>query len=220
MLEVISTHPGLAAALLVSGAAVGVLVAGLVLPGPKRVRQLEEELEKVQKEHESYRSGVTAHFKTTAELVGEMTQSYKAVYDHLAYGAQSLCGEYDALTLAYGAQSLCGEYDALTSSVFGPSRIIHDPKVAVGETLSGQPESAATPPDVAGESTPNTGDPTPSAPTATSDADKECLPESLAQSFSMGDGHGLDTGADTSEQSIAHASSTEPRPPTERGTTV
>jgi uncharacterized membrane-anchored protein YhcB (DUF1043 family) len=204
MLEVISTHPGLAAALLVSGAAVGVLVAGLVLPGPKRVRQLEEELEKVQKEHESYRSGVTAHFKTTAELVGEMTQSYKAVYDHLAYGAQSLCGEYDALT----------------SSVFGPSRIIHDPKVAVGETLSGQPESAATPPDVAGESTPNTGDPTPSAPTATSDADKECLPESLAQSFSMGDGHGLDTGADTSEQSIAHASSTEPRPPTERGTTV
>jgi uncharacterized membrane-anchored protein YhcB (DUF1043 family) len=204
MLEVISAHPGLAAALLVSGAAVGVLVAGLVLPGPKRVRQLEEELEKVQKEHESYRSGVTAHFKTTAELVGEMTQSYKAVYDHLAYGAQSLCGEYDALT----------------SSVFGPSRIIHDPKVAVGETLSGQPESAATPPDVAGESTPNTGDPTPSAPTATSDADKECLPESLAQSFSMGDGHGLDTGADTSEQSIAHASSTEPRPPTERGTTV
>lgn len=204
MLEVISAHPGLAAALLVSGAAVGVLVAGLVLPGPKRVRQLEEELEKVQKDHESYRSGVTAHFKTTAELVGEMTQSYKAVYDHLAYGAQSLCGEYDALT----------------SSVFGPSRIIHDPKVAVGETLSGQSVSAAAPPDVAGESTPNADDPTPSVPTATSEADKECPPESLAQSFSMGEGHDVDTGADTSEPSIAHASSTEARPPTERGTTV
>jgi uncharacterized membrane-anchored protein YhcB (DUF1043 family) len=204
MLEVISAHPGLATVLLVSGAAIGVLVAAAVLPGPKRVRQLEEELEKAQKEHESYRSGVTAHFKTTAELVGEMTQSYKAVYDHLAHGAQSLCGEYDALT----------------SSVFGLSRIIHDPKVAVGETLVGQSDSAAARPDSADDSAPDATDPTPPAPTANTEADNESGPESLAQSFSMGDGHDLDTGNDTSEQSIAHASSAEPDPPAERGTTA
>jgi len=84
------------------------------------VRQLEDQLEKEQKEHQAYRSGVTTHFQKTAELVGKMTDSYKAVYDHLAYGSQTLCGDYDALT----------------SSVFGPPRIIHDPKIAVGETVT------------------------------------------------------------------------------------
>ena len=119
MVEVINANVGLVAALFISRAALGVIVARFTLPGPKRVAQLEERLDKAEKEHEVYRAGVTTHFKTTAELVGEMTQSYKAVYDHLAHGAQSLCGEYDALT----------------SSVFGASRIIHDPKVAIGETL-------------------------------------------------------------------------------------
>jgi hypothetical protein len=118
MLEIISASPGFTAALLLTGLALGLLIARLVLPGPKRVRELEDQLEKAHKEHQAYRGCVTTHFRTTAELVGKMTDSYKAVYDHLAHGSQTLCGDYDALT----------------SSVFGSPRIIHDPKVAVGDT--------------------------------------------------------------------------------------
>jgi hypothetical protein len=118
MLDLIAANPGLTAALVLAGAALGLLLARLVLPGPKRVRQLEDQLEKAHTEHQAYRSSVTTHFQKTAELVGKMTESYKSVYDHLAYGSQTLCGEYDALT----------------SSVFGPPRIIHDPTMAVGQT--------------------------------------------------------------------------------------
>jgi hypothetical protein len=129
MLDLIAANPGLTAALVLAGAVLGLLVARLVLPGPKRVRKLEEQLEKAHKEHQAYRSNVTTHFQKTAELVGKMTESYKAVYDHLAYGSQTLAGEYDALT----------------SSVFGPPRIIHDPTVAVGETSVGGAAAAAAP---------------------------------------------------------------------------
>jgi hypothetical protein len=119
MVEVITANVGLVAALVLISAAAGALIAAALLPGPKRVRQLEQEVERLHKEYDEYRGGVTEHFKQTAELVGEMTQTYKKVYDHLADGAQTLCGEYDALT----------------SSVFGGQRIIHDPTVAVGEPI-------------------------------------------------------------------------------------
>lgn len=203
MLEVISAHPGLVTALLVLGAAVGVLVAGLVLPGPKRVRQLEEQLRKTLEEHESYRAGVTAHFKTTAQLVGEMTQSYKAVYDHLAYGAQSLCGEHDALT----------------SSVFGPPRIIHDPKIAVGETLAGQPGSRAPRADAAGEPTADVADRVPPPQPATTEEDNAPSPEWPAQFFSMGDAHAPDVSTDDCAEAAGNVSSTDSSTQAERGTT-
>ena len=42
---------------------------------------------------QDYRDQVTHHFMRTSELVQEMTQSYRSVYEHLASGAQQLCGE-------------------------------------------------------------------------------------------------------------------------------
>jgi hypothetical protein len=40
-----------------------------------------------------YRDQVAQHFMRTSELVQEMTHSYRSVYEHLASGAQHLCGE-------------------------------------------------------------------------------------------------------------------------------
>ena len=55
--------------------------------------RLQEELRELRKRFSDYRDQVSGHFMRTSELVQEMTQSYRAVYEHLASGAQELCDE-------------------------------------------------------------------------------------------------------------------------------
>lgn len=59
--------------------------------GKEKAKVLETEVVKLKTELSQYREQVAGHFRTTAELVHEMTQSYKAVYDHMANGSQKLC---------------------------------------------------------------------------------------------------------------------------------
>jgi len=86
-----------AAAVFVIGLVVGALLARLVLPSRRKLRQLVTALEDARTEHETYRAQVSDHFEKTSDLVATMTASYKAVYDHLAVGAQTLCQENAAL---------------------------------------------------------------------------------------------------------------------------
>ncbi|HEX7021609.1 MAG TPA: DUF1043 family protein [Trueperaceae bacterium] len=51
------------------------------------------DLEALREEFEAYREDVTTHFVQTADLINNLTQSYKAVYDHLERGAFALVGE-------------------------------------------------------------------------------------------------------------------------------
>ena len=76
--------------LVVGGLTVGAIISYLAAPNRKRVALLEAELARARSEHRSYRERVTDHFRTTSDLVANMTASYKAVYDHLAQGARSL----------------------------------------------------------------------------------------------------------------------------------
>ncbi len=78
-------------AVFVVGMACGLLAGHFVLPGQRRSRRLQAELDKALEEHTAYKASVTNHFHKTAELVGQLTESYKSVYDHLASGARSLC---------------------------------------------------------------------------------------------------------------------------------
>ena len=78
-------------AVFVVGVACGLLAGHFVLPGRRRSRRLQTELDRVNDEHASYKASVTTHFHKTADLVGQLTESYKSVYDHLASGARSLC---------------------------------------------------------------------------------------------------------------------------------
>lgn len=81
--------------------AIGSLTAGVIIgvvatyrfssTSPVKVRQLEQQIEDLQQTHKAYRENVSTHFNTTAELIQQMTESYKDVYQHLASGAQSLC---------------------------------------------------------------------------------------------------------------------------------
>ena len=55
--------------------------------------KLREELNELKERFSDYRDQVTQHFMRSSELVQEMTQSYRAVYEHLASGARELCGD-------------------------------------------------------------------------------------------------------------------------------
>lgn len=72
------------------GLAVGALVVWLLTrsaAGPGHsVRQLREE-------NEQFREQVNDHFVQTAELINRLTDSYKAVFDHLSEGAERLVDE-------------------------------------------------------------------------------------------------------------------------------
>lgn len=58
-----------------------------------RVQHLEEKLESMSETHMEYRNNVSEHFNMTSELINQMTDSYKKVYEHLAIGAQDLCSD-------------------------------------------------------------------------------------------------------------------------------
>lgn len=115
-----------AVGVLLLGIIVGAIAARIVLPSRRQLRRLSSELEALRAEHAAYRTNVTRHFETTSGLVANMTASYKAVYDHLAAGAQSLCD---------GSK-------ALEAGEFGAPRLVFDPRVDV-ERLGA--ESARTP---------------------------------------------------------------------------
>ena len=74
--------------LLVAGIAIGVLVGHFASPALSESKRLRGQLDQTVREFEEYRTSVGAHFRKTAELVGQMTKSYAAVYDHLAGGAR------------------------------------------------------------------------------------------------------------------------------------
>lgn len=58
-----------------------------------RVRELEEHLHALQGKYDHYQESVTQHFVTTAQLVNNLTSSYREVHDHLQQGAASLCAD-------------------------------------------------------------------------------------------------------------------------------
>ncbi|MEM7054368.1 MAG: DUF1043 family protein [Pseudomonadota bacterium] len=79
--------------MLVIGIAAGVgLGYGL---GRRKVEQTS--VASIQRENEKFREQVTDHFVETAQLVNQMTDSYKAVFDHLSSSADKLV---DSKTLA------------------------------------------------------------------------------------------------------------------------
>ena len=75
------------------GTGLGCIVAYLLVARGGRTHELEAELGQLNENFTDYRDQVTSHFMHTSELVQEMTQSYRKVYEHLATGAQHLCND-------------------------------------------------------------------------------------------------------------------------------
>ena len=57
----------------------------------KQKKSLEEKLQKSEQELIDYKDQVTGHFKETATLINNMTESYQKVHEHLAHGVVQLC---------------------------------------------------------------------------------------------------------------------------------
>src|SRR5688572_20817744 len=93
MLENAASNPLIVAAIALSGVLLGLVLGRFLLPGSRKIKRLESEIEQMRRDHADYRARVSTHFNTTGELIGQMTASYKAVYDHLSEGAQVLCGD-------------------------------------------------------------------------------------------------------------------------------
>lgn len=76
------------------------LVAGVLLGGGAvwwlgRNRGDGRSVAELEKENQRFKAEVTDHFVETARLINQMTDSYKAVFDHLSGGAQQLVDPKD-----------------------------------------------------------------------------------------------------------------------------
>ncbi|HUT42605.1 MAG TPA: DUF1043 family protein [Gammaproteobacteria bacterium] len=81
------------------GIALGWIITYTLVVRHGRTHQLQLELDHLKDNFRDYRDQVTHHFMRTSELVQEMTQSYRSVYEHLASGAQHLCGDPELAAL-------------------------------------------------------------------------------------------------------------------------
>lgn len=73
------------------GAVVGGLLVGLVVWWrAHRLHQAGRSRKALEAQHAEFRGRVNAHFIETAGLINRMTDSYKAVFDHLSQGAEEL----------------------------------------------------------------------------------------------------------------------------------
>lgn len=73
------------------GFAAGFFISRLDDSAKKKCEELEQKLGDAEQEMKHYRRDVTEHFIKTSGLINNMTDSYRAVYDHMAQGAKSLC---------------------------------------------------------------------------------------------------------------------------------
>jgi uncharacterized membrane-anchored protein YhcB (DUF1043 family) len=92
---------------------IGIVLGGMItyslVSRNGRTRQLQLELNQLKDNFQDYRDQVTHHFMRTSELVQEMTHSYRSVYEHLASGAQRLCGDVASTPIDHKAAAQLDE---------------------------------------------------------------------------------------------------------------
>jgi uncharacterized membrane-anchored protein YhcB (DUF1043 family) len=82
-----------------AGAVAGALLLKIFRSNEVQVRELKQQLLRLSEEHENYKSSVHSHFSGTARLFGQLTDSYREVYRHMAEGAAELCPYYISASL-------------------------------------------------------------------------------------------------------------------------
>jgi uncharacterized membrane-anchored protein YhcB (DUF1043 family) len=94
---------------LLIGTVLGCMITYSLMTRNGRTRQLQLELNQLKENFQDYRDQVTHHFMRSSELVQEMTNSYRSVYEHLAAGAQHLCRDIETPPLGHKATARLDE---------------------------------------------------------------------------------------------------------------
>jgi len=105
------------------GCLLGAFISRSFFP-PEQQKQLEESLQSSREELGQYQREVAQHFADTAQLVQNLTSSYKDVHDHLANGALKLTNpEITQQVLAAGDKNIGIEvHEELEDQVVEPPR--------------------------------------------------------------------------------------------------
>ena len=82
---------GTAICVLIAAGSVGFLLGRRTTAGSQQARELEKRLERVTRDKQHFEDRVTEHFAETATRLNALTENYRAVHEHLAEGANTLC---------------------------------------------------------------------------------------------------------------------------------
>lgn len=85
--------------LIVAGLA-GYLFGRRSTAGSKQARELENRLDQVTRDKQHFEDRVTEHFAETATRLNTLTENYRAIHEHLAEGADTLCAGNLSVTVA------------------------------------------------------------------------------------------------------------------------
>jgi len=77
---------------LLGGGLIGFLIYHITL-GKSKASEQQKELDKNKIELEKYKAQVNDHFNDSAELMGQVANSYQALYNHMAGQSESLLGD-------------------------------------------------------------------------------------------------------------------------------
>ena len=115
------------------GIGAGFLIGRAENKTAKQAKQLAEELKEAKTQLETHHQQINEHFMKTGELVNNMTESYRAVYQHLASGAQTLCtGEAARIVMRAPSEKLIGGTKDDTAEATPPDEAAHRREASSG----------------------------------------------------------------------------------------
>ena len=82
---------GVAVCVLLFAGIVGFFLGRRTSAGRKQARELQKRLDEVTRNKQHFEDRVTEHFAETATRLNALTENYRAVHEHLAEGASTLC---------------------------------------------------------------------------------------------------------------------------------
>ena len=106
---------------LLVGIALGAAGYHVFSPSISRAESVRDERDAAREELANYKASVNQHFEKTSELVGDLTQSYVKVYQHLAEASEDL-GERNAFTSLLEQHRPTSAITADDSAVFDVER--------------------------------------------------------------------------------------------------
>ena len=132
---------------LVTGGVIGYF-AGRSGTSVTKQQDLTLQLEESQRQLNDYKQQVNEHFERTAELVNNMTESYKAVHQHLASSSEVLC-DADTSKLAAPGEAKPAIEDqrpAAATATESTATVAETVETATAEPVSSEPENIPEPP--------------------------------------------------------------------------